>query len=337
MNIQRWIARREPNWQQLESLLQRVEKKGLKSLTAWEIKQLSSLYRSVSADLARAKTNQVGKTLIHELQQLTSRSYSQIYQGSRHQEWNTIWEFYRWGFPSILQETWGYSAVAAGIFLLGALVAWWHAWSDPTFMSMVVPLDLIVQVRDRHELWMGSILGVEPVATTNIMTNNIKVSFNAIAGGVTAGIFTVYILAFNGVHIGAIAALVGQNNLAYPFWAFVFPHGSLELPAIFLAGSAGLLLARALLLPGQYRRPDALKFYGFKAAQLVFGIVPMLVIAGIIEGFFSPNPVIPQIIKYLTGSVLFALLIIYASQRKNLPSKMGILSSTSNKNLSKNL
>lgn len=316
MNIQRWIARREPNWKQLETLLGQVEQKGLKSLNAWEIKQLSSLYRSVSADLARARTNQVGKTLIHELQQLTSRSYSKIYQGSRHQEWKMLFEFYRWRFPTVIQETWGYIALATGIFLLGALVAWWYAWQDPAFMAMIVPEELIIQVRDRHELWMGSILGVEPLASTSIMTNNIQVSFNVIAGGITAGILTVYILAFNGLLIGAIGALVGQNNLAYPFWAFVFPHGSLELPAIFFAGAAGLLIARALLFPGQYRRPDALKFYGFQAAQLVFGIVPMLVIAGVIEGFFSPNPAIPDFIKYLTGSVLFFLLIIYGSRPK---------------------
>jgi uncharacterized membrane protein SpoIIM required for sporulation len=316
MNIQRWIARREPNWKELETILEQVERKGLKSLNAWEVKQLSSLYRSVSADLARARTNEVGKTLIHELQKLTSRSYSTIYQGSRHQEWKMILEFYRWRFPTVIQETWGYTALATGIFLVGVLLAWWYAWSDPSFMAMIVPEELIVKVRDHHQLWMGSILGTEPLASTSIMTNNIQVSFNVIAGGITAGIFTVYILAFNGLLIGAIAALVGQNNLAYPFWAFVFPHGALELPAIFFAGGAGLLIARALLFPGQYRRADALKFYGFQAAQLVFGIVPMLVIAGVIEGFFSPNPTIPPLIKYLTGSVLFLLLVIYGSRQK---------------------
>jgi uncharacterized membrane protein SpoIIM required for sporulation len=183
-------------------------------------------------------------------------------------------------------------------------------------MSLVVPEGLIEKVRDRHELWMGSIVGIEPLASSGIMINNLKVSFAAVAGGITAGIYTVFILAFNGVHIGAIATLVGQNNLAYPFWAFVFPHGSLELPAIFFAGGAGLLIARAILFPGKYRRMDALKFYGSQAAQLVFGIVPMLVIAGIIEGFFSPSPVIPDPFKYLAGIGIFTLLVIYCSRKQ---------------------
>lgn len=115
----------------------------------------------------------------------------------------------------------------------------------------------------------------------------------------------------------AIAALVGQNNLAYPFWAFVFPHGSLELPAIFLAGGAGLLIAKAILFPGRYLRIDALKINGLQAAQLVFGIVPMLVIAGAIEGFFSPSPIVPEPVKYMVGMVLFWLLFIYCGRNRD--------------------
>ncbi|NEN96351.1 MAG: stage II sporulation protein M [Moorea sp. SIO3I7] len=316
MNIKRWIGRREANWKQLDTLLQQVEKRGIKSLPASQIKELASLYRSVSADLARARTNQVGHTLVKDLQRLTSRGYNQIYQGSRRQDWQGLGEFCRWGFPAVVQQTWSYIAIATAVFLLGALIAWWLAWQDPVFISLVVPEQLIEQVRDRQELWMGSILGMKPLASSSIMINNISVCFRAVAGGITCGAFTLYVMAFNGILIGAIGTLVGQNNLAYPFWAFVFPHGSLELPAIFFAGGAGLLIGRAILFPGQYRRVDALKFYGSQAAQLMFGIVPMLIIAGIIEGFLSPSPLVPSFLKYLVGIGLFSLLVIYCSSRK---------------------
>ncbi|BBD59946.1 hypothetical protein NIES2109_27380 [Nostoc sp. HK-01] len=316
MNIQRWIARREPNWQRLDTLLKQVEKKGLKSVRAQEIRELASLYRSVAADLARARTQQIGQTLIQSLQNLTTRGYTHIYQGSRRQEWRAALEFYRWGLPSVVQQTFIYIATATGLFLLGALVAWWYAWQDPTFMSLVVPQHLISQVRDEHKLWMGSIVGVEPLASSSIMINNLSVSFGAVAGGISAGAYTTYLMVFNGLLIGAVGTLVGQNNLAYPFWAFVFPHGALELPAIFFAGGAGLLLARAILFPGKYRRGDALKFYGSQAAQLVFGIVPMLIIAGTIEGFFSPNPNVPNPIKYLVGLGLFIFLVLYCNRKR---------------------
>jgi uncharacterized membrane protein SpoIIM required for sporulation len=316
MNIQRWITRREPNWQRLEALLRQVEKKGLKSLQASQIKELASLYRSISADLARARTQQAGNTLIQNLQSLTTRAYAQIYQGSHRQEWQAVLNFYRWGLPTVIQQTFPYIAFATALFLLGALVAWWYAWQDPSFMSLIVPESLIVRVRDRGELWMGSIVGIEPLASTNIMTNNLSVSFGAVAGGMTAGLYTAFLMVFNGLMIGAIGTLVGQNNLAYPFWGFVFPHGSLELPAIFFAGGAGFLLAKAILFPGKYRRPGALKFYGSQAVQLVFAIVPMLIIAGIIEGFISPNPLVPTPLKYLFGMGLFVFLVAYCSRRK---------------------
>lgn len=315
MNLQRWIGRREASWKTLDSLLQRVEKRGLQAMTPAQIHQLASLYRSVAADLARARTQQAGPALIQTLQSLTSRGYTQIYQGSRRQEWQALWTFYRWGFPAVVQQCAGYVALTAGLFVAAALVAWWFAWRDPAFLALLVPAELISQVRDRQQLWMGSIVGIEPFASSSIMVNNLKVAFAAVAGGMTAGGLTAYIVLLNGLMIGSIGALVGQNNLAYPFWAFVFPHGALELPAIVLAGAAGFLLGRALLFPGRFRRADALKYYGSLAAQLMFGVIPMLIIAGVIEGFFSPNPSVPNFVKYGVGIALLTGLLGYLSQR----------------------
>ena len=311
MNLRRWLVRRDPNWQELGDLLDRAEKKGLKALSGQDIQHLASLYRSTAADLARAKTVGLGPTLIQSLQQLTSRAYSQIYQGSRHQEWQAVAEFYRWRLPLVMQRTFPYTLVATVIFLLGGLIAYFYSQRDPSFLALVVPQDLITLVRDENKLWMGSILGSEPLASSNIMINNLMVSFRVVAGGITAGLFTVYALFYNGLLIGAIGALVGQHQLAFPFWAFVFPHGALELPAIFLAGGAGLLIAQALLWPGRYGRAVALKKNSYQAAQLVFGVVPLLFIAGIIEGFISPSLWMPDLLKYGLGIVLFLLLLTY--------------------------
>jgi len=315
MNIKRWISTREENWQRLDSLLSKIERKRLKSLKSSEIRELASLYRSITADLARARTYNVSHTLFQSLQLLATRAYTQIYQGSRKQEWEGVIQFYRWGFPAIVQQTFPYIIAATGLFILGMLVGWWYSWQDPKFMSLLIPESLISQVRDQGELWMGSIVGIEPLASSNIMINNISVSFSAVAGGITGGIFTIYILVFNGLLIGSIATLVAENNLAYPFWAFVLPHGVLELPAIFFAGGAGLLLGRGILFPGKYLRLEAIKYYSSLAAQLVFGVVPLLMIAGIIEGFFSPNPIIPDPVKYLVGLAIFILLVMYCNRK----------------------
>lgn len=311
MNVERWLIRQEPQWLELEQLLNRAETEGIQGLSATEICRLSQLYRLVSADLARAKTRRLGSSIVSYLQGLTLRSYSQVYQGQRSQDWRKVWWFFQRGFPAVVQQTWAYTAFAFGVFLVGAAIAWWYGWSDRQFLELMVPSDILSLVEEEGKLWMGSIVGVEPFASSAIMTNNLSVAFATLAGGILGGLGTLYILWNNGLHMGAIAALVAQNNLEYPFWAFVSPHGALELPAIFLAGAAGLLLGQAVLFPGRYRRFSALKRNGALAAQLMFGIVPLLVIAGIIEGFWSPNPLIPNSVKYLSGLGLFAALGFY--------------------------
>ncbi|TVQ06392.1 MAG: stage II sporulation protein M [Leptolyngbya sp. DLM2.Bin27] len=320
------MARREPSWRQLETLLAQAETSGLKSLSGAQVRQLASLYRSVSADLSRAKGQAVSPAVVKDLQRLTSRSYRQVYQGSRRQEWQALWEFCRYGFPAVVRQSWVYIALATALFVTGGLVGWWFAWRDPAFLTLVLGQEFVETVKTSRELWTVSIMGVEPVASSGIMINNIGVALWALIGGITMvvpqvpmitppGAFTVFVLVFNGLMIGCVAVLVAQANLAYDLWAFVFPHGALELPAIFMAGGAGLLLARGILLPGPYRRVDALKRHGLQAAQLLFGIVPMLVIAGLIEGFFSPQTWIPNELKYAVGTALFIALVQYCRRQ----------------------
>ncbi len=318
MNIQRWLARRRPDWETLEKLLDRAEKQGTAALTAAEVRLLSGLYRSASADLARAQTGQAGALLLQDLQRLVGRAYALIYRGSRRQEWGRVLEFYRWGLPAAVRRSGLYLAVATLTGLAGGLVAWWLSWQDPAFLALATPEEIRVLVQQKRQLWMGAILGFEPVASSSIMTNNLSVAFTTVAGGLFAGVGSLYILFSNGILIGAIAALVAQNDLGPEFWAFVFPHGALEIPAIFLAGAAGLQIGKALVLPGRLRRVDAVRLAGGEAMQLLFGVVPMLVVAGVIEGFFSPNPGVPMALKYTVGMGLFGLLVLYLSRRSRV-------------------
>ncbi|MGF1570250.1 MAG: stage II sporulation protein M [Nodosilinea sp.] len=327
MNIQRWMARREASWRQLDTLLQQAEQRGIKSLSSAQVHQLASLYRAVAADLARARSHAVGPAVGQDLQGLTSRGYSQIYQGSRRQEWQAFWDFCHYGWPAAVRQSWGYIALAMALFGVGGLVGGMFAWGAPGFMTLVLGQEFIEQVRTSQELWTVSIIGIEPVAASGIMINNISVSLGAMVGGITMfmpqvpmitppGAFTVYLLLSNGVLIGCIGVLAAQANLASDLWAFVFPHGALELPAIFMAGGAGLQLARGILLPGAYRRVDAVKVHGLQAAKLLFGIIPLLVMAGLIEGFFSPQTWIPNGLKYAVGAAILGGLIQYCRRQR---------------------
>src|SRR5262249_23073095 len=128
--------------------------------------------------------------------------------------------------------------------------------------------------------------------------------------GITAGLGTIYMMALNGVLMGVIGAATWRAGMALELWSFVAPHGVLELPAIFIAGGAGLEIARGMLFPGMLPRNASLAGAGGRAARLLLGTIPMVGFAGLIEGFFSPSHV-PMAMKFSLAAVLFVALLAY--------------------------
>jgi uncharacterized membrane protein SpoIIM required for sporulation len=114
----------------------------------------------------------------------------------------------------------------------------------------------------------------------------------------------------NGLLIGVIGAATWKAGMALQLWSFVAPHGVLELPAIFIAGGSGLEIARGMLFPGLLPRKESLARAGARGAQLLLGTIPILVIAGVIEGFFSPSNA-PVVMKFTLAAVLFPALLSY--------------------------
>ena len=166
----------------------------------------------------------------------------------------------------------------------------------------------MVDTIERKEMWTHSIVSVKPLASSRIMTNNLTVCLTTAASGVLCGLGTVLLLVFNGMLLGVIGAACWRAGMSLSFWSFVAPHGALELPAIFLAGGAGLILARSLLFPGSLPRRDALTLAGGQAVRLVLGVIPLLILAGLIEGFVSPST-LPEVLKLLIGAAGLAILV----------------------------
>jgi hypothetical protein len=84
----------------------------------------------------------------------------------------------------------------------------------------------------------------------------------------------------------------------------------LELPAIFIAGGAGLGIAKGMLFPGTLPRKESLTIAGGRSVRLLLGTIPMLIVAGFLEGFVSPTA-LPAKLKFALAAGLFTLLVLY--------------------------
>jgi uncharacterized membrane protein SpoIIM required for sporulation len=130
-----------------------------------------------------------------------------------------------------------------------------------------------------------------PIAASSIMTNNIQVTLLAFGMGMTAGLGTTLILVTNGMQLGAVAGWMSARGNSSALWGWIMPHGGTELLAIVLSGAAGFMLAGALIAPGDVRRAVALRRVSKDALTITLGVMGMLVVAGLIEGFVSPSSI----------------------------------------------
>ena len=158
---------------------------------------------------------------------------------------------------------------------------------------------LVKNVED-GKLWTEIAPGVRSAASALILTNNIQVMFLTFAGGITAGLLTTYVLLFNGLTLGAIFGLLQAHGPAGGLAESVVAHGFIELSVIFLAGGCGLYLGDGLIRPGPLSRREALIRRGNVAVRLILGCMPLLILAGLIEGFISPSG-LPWWIKLIVG------------------------------------
>ncbi len=311
----RWLEKRRAHWNRLETLLAEGHKSGLKTLTRNELRELGLLYRQTASDLSILREDPGGEHLSRYLNQLLARAHNIIYAGKKSSASGML-RFYRDTYPQVFRETLPYTAVAFGLFVLSAVIGLVLTVTHPEFMHKVLGPGMVDTI-EHKKMWTDSVLTMKPVASSGIMTNNLSVSFLTFASGVTAGLGTIYMMAMNGLLIGVIGAACWMAGMSLSLWSFVAPHGVLELPAIFIAGGAGLMLARGLLFPGIHTRRDSLALAGASAVRLVVGVIPLLIIAGLIEAFLSPTH-IPSVLKLGFAGVMACLLFAYLTSHRQL-------------------
>lgn len=307
--IDEFVSARRERWERLERLIGSL-RGGAHRRPAEELEELGRLYRQATSDLAIARRDFPRDRVTRYLEQLVARAHPVLYRrGSA--DWSAIGRFVAVDFPRAFRAAWPYTVAAALLLLVPFSAAFVATRADPLTGRIFLSAGAFVEQVEEGESWLEIEEGERGLAASFIMTNNIRVSLLALGGGVLFGAGTVYVLIFNGLSLGAVSGLAGSYGLGDDLLNFVAAHGGLELTVVFLAGGAGLRLGHALLAPGLLTRRAALVRAARHAVPLLFGCVPLLIIAGLLEGFVSPSDM-PGLLKLAIGVTATILLYIYA-------------------------
>jgi len=287
MNLKTFIQQNRQDWQQLEDMITQFNKNRAKP-TNQNIEKFDHLYQKTAQNLSYSQTFFPDSDVTTHLNRLVSHAHNIIYR-TENSSWKQLKSFLLEKFVGLFLEQWRAVLVATLLFIFGGLIGFIIVSQNPLHLDVLLP-DTMANILSPDDLASNAQADQVDGATFSvmIMTNNIQVAILAFAGGITFGILTVYIMIYNGLIVGALAGLFWHSGSSYVFWAYIVPHGVIELLAIFIAGGAGLLMGYKLLVPGQLKRSVQLKHYALRSVQLLLGTIPLLVIAGIIEGFITP-------------------------------------------------
>lgn len=299
-------------WNKFEKTAQNLvgKKRLLKKLAPEKIDALINMYRNIVADLARARSSKTDHETIQYLNSLAILGHQLLYPNLGEKKAHQPSFFFR--FPMTVREYVAPFMLATVLFFVPAVIAYVAVINHPEIGYELVP-DQFLDFKPAQNDNIHAIPSItRPVAASEIMTNNIQVTFLAFALGVTAGLGTCMVLIYNGVHLGSIAAWMQLHGNAYALWGWIMPHGGTEILAIILSGTAGFILGNALLRPGALSWKDSLKQAAKPALTIELGCIIMLIVAGIIEGFISPSSM-PYLWRIVFSLSLLGLWGIYFS------------------------
>lgn len=318
IDIPRFIANERPYWQELEEMLVRLEAAPIRGFALAEIKRFHFLYERSAADLARLSPQAEPETHKY-LENLVSRAYGEIHEtrGSRINFHPLSW-FFR-TLPQTFRRHARAFLLSCAITFAGSLFGAGALAFDPEAKHVIMPFSHLLgdpseRVAKEEATTSDEMAGHKGTFSAELMVNNTRVSILALALGMTWGIGTVILLFYNGAIIGAVALDYVRAGETEFLLGWLLPHGSIEIPAILIAGQAGLVLASALIGWGN-RQPLAarIRSIGPDLITLIGGVAIMLIWAGLIESFMSQyhSPVLPYWLKISVGLVELTLLCVF--------------------------
>lgn len=295
MDRDAFVEPRRARWKRLDDLLIR----GARRADAWS--ELASLYRSVCADLAAARSRGVPDDVVHYLDELAGRAHNALY-GARRAGGRSWLRLIAAEFPQELRTQWRFFLVSTilfyGPFVVGAL----GALADPRFATLILPEAQLSQMESMYSGDLARGGGQDAAMAGFYVWNNIGIAFRCFATGALAGLGSFFFLVYNGLVIGTVFGHLGSVGLIGNLLAFTAGHSAWELTGIVVSGTAGLRMGWALVATGGRTRVGSLRHAGPSLFRLVVGTTVLLAVAAAIEGFWSAGPV-PAIGKYAFGIV----------------------------------
>jgi uncharacterized membrane protein SpoIIM required for sporulation len=310
MRTDEFYTSRKNDWEKLAGLIERAQL-SIQRLSPEEIHTLGNLYRLATSDLALAQRDFPEHRVTLYLNQLVAHAHAVIYRGEP-LAYQRIKRYVTSGYPQAYRQAWPFILIASLLLIIPALASGISTAWRPESAHWLLPANAqdVIPMIEQKELWTDIPVQERPYASSFIMQNNIQVAFLAFASGALGGVITLWTLIQNGLMLGGITGLTLHYGIGFDLWTFVIGHGVIELSVIMIAGGSGLMLGWAVLHPGLLRRRDALAQTAQKTVRLIIGCVPLLVIAGTIEGFLSPAENVPWFVKWSVG--LGSGLLLYA-------------------------
>lgn len=315
IDLEKFLASERPYWTELERMIARFDNDFQTEFTVEQARRFHYLYERASADLGKLVTFASEPETRRYLESLVARAYSEIHEtrARRHRFSPFAW-FFR-TFPETVRRNARALAMSILVTLAGCFFGGFATMLDPDSRHVTMPFghdQMKPSERVAHEEAnpdRGA--GGHASFSAMLMQNNIKVSIFCLALGATWAVGTFIVLFYNGVILGAIVVDYIADGQAQFLAGWLLPHGSVEIPAILIAGQAGIILGRALVGWGN-RAPlnERLRRISTDLVTLIGGVAVLLVWAGIIEAFFSQNhePTIPYAVKIGFGTLQLAAL-----------------------------
>jgi uncharacterized membrane protein SpoIIM required for sporulation len=277
--------------------------------------RVAALHRRACEQLALARARSYPAYLVDRLDRLAADGHQVLYR-THELGFARLKEILVVDFPRAVRAQVAYVAAAAALFVLPTIVVALLVHRHPDLILSVVSADNAAQLEEMYSPAAESIGRVREAQTDWMMfgfyiRNNIGVAFQCFAGGLFAGLGSVFFLAYNGAVSGAIAGYLTERGMAPTFYSFVVTHAAFELTAIVLSGAVGLRIGHALIAPGRLTRRQALVRATEESAIILYGITAMLIVAAGIEAFWSSARWLAPAIKYTVAAMCWIAVCAY--------------------------